>query len=134
MGRIKIYVAGPFFTIKERSILDRVISFLKTEFKNSELFIPMEHFIPDGETMNNNEWAKAVYQMDISALEQADLVIACYLGHYSDTGTAFEIGYAIAKGIKTFLYIPDGVIDVSIMPIQACSIINKIDKNNLNQK
>ena len=131
---MKIYVAGPFFNAKERSILNTVISAIKTEFKDSELFIPMEHFIPDGENISNDEWAKAVYQMDISALETSDIVIACYLGHYSDTGTAFEIGYAIAKGIKTFLYIPDGIIDVSIMPIQACSIINKIDKNNLNQK
>ena len=131
---MKIYVAGPFFNAKERSILNTVISAIKIEFKDSELFIPMEHFIPDGENISNDEWAKAVYQMDISALETSDIVIACYLGHYSDTGTAFEIGYAIAKGIKTFLYIPDGIIDVSIMPIQACSIINKIDKNNLNQK
>lgn len=131
---MKIYIAGPFFNTKERSILNTVISAIKTEFKDSELFIPMEHFIPDGENISNDEWAKAVYQMDISALERSDIVIACYLGHYSDTGTAFEIGYATAKGIKTFLYIPDGVIDVSIMPIQACSIINKIDKNNLNQK
>jgi len=131
---MKIYIAGPFFNTKERSILNTVISAIKAEFKDSELFIPMEHFIPDGENISNDEWAKAVYQMDISALETSDIVIACYLGHYSDTGTAFEIGYAIAKGIKTFLYIPDGVIDVSIMPIQACSIINKIDKNNLNQK
>ena len=131
---MKIYIAGPFFSTEERMYLNEMIQYVKSIFENSDLFIPMEHFIPNGDVMTNDDWAKAVYQMDVNALNNSDIVIACYLGHYSDTGTAFEIGYAVAKGIQTFLYIPESIINVSIMPLQGCPILNDINRNKLNQK
>ena len=52
-----IYIAGPFFTDKERDFLKIVIDTVKKYFPNEELFIPMEHFIPDGENLYHIEWA-----------------------------------------------------------------------------
>ena len=86
-----IYIAGPFFTDKERDFLKIVIDTVKKYFPNEELFIPMEHFIPDGENLSNNEWAEAVFKMDVKALNKCDRVVAAYLGLRSDTGTAWEI-------------------------------------------
>ena len=128
-----IYIAGPFFTDKERAFLKIVIESTKEIFPNEELFIPMEHFIPDGENLSNNEWAEAVFKMDVKALNKCDRVVAAYLGLRSDTGTAWEIGYAYAKGIPVDLILSPGALsgEVSIMPIQSsnCSI-----KTTLNQK
>ena len=128
-----IYIAGPFFTDEERAFLKIVIESVKEIFPNEELFIPMEHFIPNGENLSNNEWAEAVFKMDVEALNKCDRVVAAYLGLRSDTGTAWEIGYAYAKGIPVDLILSLEALsgEVSIMPIQSsnCSI-----KTTLNQK
>lgn len=128
-----IYIAGPFFTDKERAFLKIVIESAKEVFPNEEFFIPMEHFIPNGENLSNNEWAEAVFKMDVEALNKCDRVVAAYLGLRSDTGTAWEIGYAYAKGIPINLIIPSEVFkeEMSIMPIQSS---NYIFKTILNQK
>ena len=128
-----IYIAGPFFTDEERDFLKIVIESTKEFFPDEELFIPMEHFIPNGENLSNNEWAEAVFKMDIEALNKCDLVVAAYLGLYSDTGTAWEIGYAYAKGIPVNLILSPEALEgeVSIMPIQSS---NNPFKNILNQK
>ena len=128
-----IYIAGPFFTDEERAFLKIVIESVKEVFPNEELFIPMEHFIPNGENLSNNEWAEAVFKMDVEALNKCDRVVAAYLGLRSDTGTAWEIGYAYAKGIPVDLILSLEALggEVSIMPIQSsnCPI-----KTTLNQK
>ena len=128
-----IYIAGPFFTDKERAFLKIVIESAKEIFPNEELFIPMEHFIPDGENLSNNEWAEAVFKMDVEALNKCNRVIAAYSGLYSDTGTAWEIGYAYAKGIPVNLILPPEALngEVSIMPIQSS---NYFRKTKVNQK
>ena len=128
-----IYIASPFFTDEERAFLKIVIESVKEIFPNEELFIPMEHFIPNGENLSNNEWAEAVFKMDVEALNKCDRVVAAYLGLRSDTGTAWEIGYAYAKGIPVDLILSLEALggEVSIMPIQSsnCPI-----KTTLNQK
>ena len=128
-----IYIAGPFFTNKERDFLKIVIDTVKKYFPNEELFIPMEHFIPDGENLSNNEWAEAVFKMDVEALNKCNRVVAAYLGLRSDTGTAWEIGYAYARGIPVNLILSPEALEgeVSIMPIQSsiCPF-----KTKLNQK
>ena len=128
-----IYIAGPFFTDKERDFLKIVIDTVKKYFPNEELFIPMEHFIPDGENLSNNEWAEAVFKMDVKALNKCDRVVAAYLGLRSDTGTAWEIGYAYAKGIPITLVLSPEALngEVSIMPIQSS---NYFRKTKVNQK
>ena len=104
---MKIYCAGPFFNTKERKSLDRMIEVIKSVFPdNVELFIPMEHEIPDGWSLPNSIWAKKVFDMDVKAIDSCDMMIAMYTGHYSDTGTVWETGYAAAKGIPVIGYIP----------------------------
>lgn len=114
---MKIYVAGPFFNKEERSLMNKLQAHL-LEFYNPrdfEFFFPMEHFIPNGRNIENSEWAKRVYQVDTRALDSSDLVLAVYHGHYSDSGTAYEIGYAAAKGIPVGVLIVNDGIDHSLM-------------------
>ena len=128
-----IYIAGPFFTDKERAFLKTVIESVKKFFPNEELFIPMEHFISNGENLSNNEWAEAVFKMDVEALNKCNHVVAAYLGLRSDTGTAWEIGYAYAKNIPVYLILSPEALngEVSIMPIQSS---NYFRKTKVNQK
>ena len=70
----------------------------------------MEHFISDGENLSNNEWAEAVFKMKVEALNKCNRVVAAYLGLRSDTGTAWEIGYAYAKKYPCFSYTFSGSI------------------------
>ena len=128
-----IYIAGPFFTDKERTFLKIVIESAKEVFPNEEFFIPMEHFIPNGENLSNNEWAEAVFKTKVEALNKCNRVVAAYLGLRSDTGTAWEIGYAYAKNIPVSLILSPEALngEVSIMPIQSS---NYFRKTKVNQK
>jgi len=128
-----IYIAGPFFTDKERAFLKIVIESVKEICPNEEFFIPMEHFISDGENLSNNEWAEAVFKMKVEALNKCNRVVAAYLGLRSDTGTAWEIGYAYAKNIPVSLILSPEALngEVSIMPIQSS---NYFRKTKVNQK
>ena len=105
---MKIYVAGPFFNKKETYELGHMITLIRSMFaENVELFIPMEHEIPGGWDLPNSIWAKKVFDMDVRAIDESDMIIAMYTGHYSDTGTVWEMGYAHSKGIPVIGYIPD---------------------------
>ena len=109
----KIYIAGPFSTFREKSSLQKMISLVRKNFPDAELYIPMdykvpgEHQNPDGTwALKNYDWARQVYLNDLANLDSATKVFAMYAGRDSTTGTAWEIGYACALGIDTYLYIP----------------------------
>jgi nucleoside deoxyribosyltransferase len=115
MKRLNIYIAGSFTNEQSRKSLERMIEILKNKYKSSvEFFIPMEHKIEgdfqksDGTwNLSNPEWARRVYAMDTNAIDNCNVMVALYTGHFGTTGTAFEIGYAKAKKIPVILYIPE---------------------------
>ena len=61
--------------------------------------------------------------MDIAAIQDCDMVFVVYDGLYSDSGTAWEIGYAYALGKDIQMSINKGVNDMSIMPFSSARII-----------
>lgn len=128
--KTKVYIAGPFFREGERERLEKLREFFKNDefFNNYEFFFPMDHKIPGGEEMSNGEWAWNVFEMDVKALSESKLVIAIYDGHYSDTGTAWELGYAAALSIPVFLICTSFEQDNSIMPLVAANQIYQYDK------
>ncbi len=117
----QVYVAGPFFNPEERARMNRLKEYLLTQpFEEEyEFFFPMDHFIPDGENMSNKDWAEAVYYMDLNALLSSNFVIAIYDGHYSDSGTAFEIGYASANNIPCYVLFTNLDCDQSLMIVNS---------------
>lgn len=111
---MKIYIAGPFSTERERESLKHMIELVKSRYPGYSLYIPMEYKVPgdfqklDGTwNLSNDEWARKVYENDIKNLDSADLVIFMYTGHYCSSGTIWEVGYACGKGIITIIYIPE---------------------------
>lgn len=99
----KFYLAGPFFKEKERKFIEELANELRS--RGNEVYVPMEHKIENGENLPNHEWARKVFEQDVKAIDECDTVIAVYSSLYSDTGTAWECGYAYAKDKKVLINI-----------------------------
>lgn len=128
--KLKVYVAGPFFREGERERLEKLRQFFENDdfFDDYEFFFPMDHKIPGGENMPNGEWAWNVFEMDVKELATSDMVVAIYDTHYSDTGTAWELGFAFANHIPVLLLCTNLEADNSIMPLIAADRIYLFDK------
>ena len=99
MKQMKIYLASPFFNEEERGVYQAVITTLRK--KGYDLFVPAEHEITNAWELSNQAWGEAVFGVDVLAINKCDVVIALNWGMYSDSGTAWELGYAFALGKKT---------------------------------
>lgn len=116
----KIYLASPFFTEKELIVYKEVISLLR-KLKDVDVFVPMEHEIKNGFDMENNVWANKVFNTDKKALYESDYVFVLNFGMYSDSGTAWEAGYAFAMGKKVYQVCCGENCDYSLMMINGCT-------------
>jgi nucleoside 2-deoxyribosyltransferase len=90
-----IYIAGPLFCQSEREHNEKIAALC--EAQGFRTFLP--HRDAGLQDASN---AEAIYAEDLRNLEQADLIIANLDGADVDAGTAWEIGYAVARG-KTAL-------------------------------
>jgi nucleoside 2-deoxyribosyltransferase len=94
----KIYLAGPLFTIAERDFNAALARFL--EGHGFDVWLPQEH-------EPRRKTAKAIFQLDVEAIDWADLIVACMDGPDPDSGTSWECGYAFAKGKPIVCYRTD---------------------------
>lgn len=94
-----IYLAGPFFNDTEIANIEKAEEVL-TE-RGLSFFSPMRHTV-DAEP-GTTEWADGIFEMDRGEIEKADAVVAMYYGSNSDSGTAWECGYATAIGKPVIL-------------------------------
>ena len=88
-----VYLAGPFFTLNEKAFV--------TECRNILLAMGVSVFSPYHDVGEGK--AEDVAPKDINALDSCDCVFAIVDG--LDSGTLFEIGYAVAKGKKVVAYV-----------------------------
>jgi nucleoside 2-deoxyribosyltransferase len=87
----RVYLAGPFFCLKERWMVEEARSHLLG--MRLEVFSPL-HDVGPGP-------ANVVAPADLAALDRCDRVLALLDG--ADPGTLFEVGYARAKGLPVFV-------------------------------
>lgn len=90
----KVYLASPFFNETEIEIMEKVKEILIN--KGLDVFAPFEHQNKHLE-FGSKEWRKATYDGDVGGINRADIIVAIIEGNYCDSGTAWEIGNAIAK-------------------------------------
>ena len=91
---MKIYLASPFFDEVEVKRMETVRDILRE--KKLDVFVPNEHQHKELE-FGSMEWRKATFNSDVSAIDEADIVVAINSkGNYDDAGTMWEIGYAYA--------------------------------------
>lgn len=117
MIKMKIYMAGAFFRPETKSRIDSYAAGFRR--LGYDVYVPQEHTVPNAWEMSQEDWAKEVFKMDIAAIQDCDMVFVVYDGLYSDSGTAWEIGYAYALGKEIQIIVNDGVKDMSIMPFSS---------------
>ncbi|TGC08438.1 nucleoside 2-deoxyribosyltransferase [Methanolobus halotolerans] len=99
-GKKQIYLAGPLFSKAERDfnlyLRDRLVEI------GYKVFLPQE----DGEdnlSSRLEDRVRNVFINDVKGIDQSDIVLAVLDGGSDvDSGTAWEMGYAYAKGIPVF--------------------------------
>ena len=95
---MKIFIAGPLFSQAEREFNLKVDKFLRKH--GFDTFLPQREV---GELWKRirkrgREAYRIIYEGDLRGLEGADTVVAILDGPDVDSGTAFEVGYACARG------------------------------------
>lgn len=110
---MKIYLASPLFTEYEKDQVREVAAILRRW--GHDVYVPMEHQIPDAWHLPNAEWGKRVFEEDVKAIDECDCMYVLYYGLYSDSGTAWEQGYAYAKGKKVTVLNKGNAAEVSLM-------------------
>lgn len=128
-NKVKVYLASPFFNEEQIERVERVEKALEANPFVEAFFSPrkdqLEH-LPFG----SKEWAEAIYQNDVKHVQWADVIVAVldYDGDtelhgvrhgHVDSGTSFEVGYAIAAKKPVILVHEKGGI-VNLMLSQSC--------------
>ena len=123
-GRTKrmVYVAGPLFNAAERAAAEGVEAICRRA--GFQTFLPHRDA---GLLGQQGKTPAQVFRADVAGLARADLVVAILNGPTVDTGTAWEIGYAFAKGKTVIGYLDDlrahrGPDPVDVMISRSCSI------------
>jgi len=84
-----IYLAAPLFSEAERRFNSLLRDLL--EARGFQVFLPQED-------SNNSEDIHLIFRRNLSALERAEVVVAVLEGADVDSGTAWEVGYALGQG------------------------------------
>lgn len=90
---MKAYIAGPLFNDGERWYVEQVDKIARN--------LGFDTFLPhrDGkELLPANRDITAIFELDRDEIDDSDIVIANLDGIAVDDGTAWEIGYAYARG------------------------------------
>lgn len=91
---MRVYLASPFFNEKELDYYEKVLKIL--ESKDLKVYAPLKNEI-SRENKTKEQWAKQIFSKDIEEIKKADIVVMLFYGMYSDSGTAWECGYAFAN-------------------------------------
>lgn len=97
----KIYIAGPLFTVGERTILERIDEVCKKH--SNKTYLPHR----DGGIFNRIGGSVDLFRKDVSELLDAAIVIAVLNGNDVDSGTSWEIGYAFALDKRIIGFVED---------------------------
>ncbi|MDG1878556.1 MAG: nucleoside 2-deoxyribosyltransferase [Acidimicrobiales bacterium] len=89
---VHVYVAGPLFNEGERWFMEVLEA--RIAAAGASTFLP--HRDNPDKTVDN---MAEIYRNNVGAIDSADLVVANLNGIATDDGTAWEVGYAVAKGI-----------------------------------
>lgn len=121
---MKVYLASPFFNDEENKYYEEMIKILRDE--GHKVFVPKEHEIPNAWDLPNAIWGESVFAVDILGIQKCDVVVVLNHGMYSDSGTAWECGYAYALG-KDVVNVLCGEGNFSLMMLNGCNTYIKFD-------
>ena len=105
MSRL-VYIAGPLFSDAERSYLELMVEELSN---SSDLDPDADFFLPhrDGGELGKGPARNDIFELDISQVSSAEIIVALLDGQDVDSGTCIELGHAYAEGKKIFGLLTD---------------------------
>lgn len=89
---MKIYLASPFFNDEELKNVKKAEEILMK--RGFQVFSPRLNEVRNDENTQSALWSKETFMNDKRFIDWADAVVMLYYGGYSDSGTAWECGYA----------------------------------------
>ncbi len=131
---MKVYLAGPLFNQSERLFNYRIAQSLRDN--GYGVWLPQENFPA---AVESEEEKRRVFEADLNALSDCDVVVAVLDGECVDSGTAFEVGYACARGmpvvgVKTDVRVFSSSEEVNLMVEKAVKLIKTSDIQELVDK
>jgi nucleoside 2-deoxyribosyltransferase len=97
-AQMRIYLAGPLFTIPEREFNARLAEGLRD--RGHTVLLPQEFETPD-------KTPERIFADDVAAIDDADVVLANMDGPDPDSGTCWECGYAYGRRKPCLVYRTD---------------------------
>ncbi len=94
---MRLYLASPLFTQPERQWNRTLAAALATRLPGWEIVLPQD--VRLGSSYNDRSRFGELFDRTVADLSSSDLVVAVLDGADCDSGVAFEMGYARAKGI-----------------------------------
>ena len=91
----RVYLASPFFNEKEIEYVEQVEKILGE--KGLNVFSPMRNQLDEKLETGSRQWSIETFMNDLKYIKWAEIVVGIYHGNYSDSGTAWELGYAYAS-------------------------------------
>lgn len=98
---MRVYLAGPLFTLAERRFMAHLRDRLEALPGVSPLW-PGDLFVDDDLAGLGQAAKEHIFRGCVTALESCDLVAAVLDGPSVDDGTAWEAGYAYARGLPVW--------------------------------
>ena len=100
---MKIYLAGPCDS-ENRSLMVNIKKCVINNFNsNDEVYCPWELKIENAWDLTQEQWATEVFNKDIEAIYNCDIMIMISCGRKSTAGVNWEQGFAYALGKKIFV-------------------------------
>ncbi|HEY58550.1 MAG TPA: nucleoside 2-deoxyribosyltransferase [Anaerolineae bacterium] len=96
-----VYLAGPLFTPGDRWYLERLDALCRD--LGYATYLPHR----DAGLADRSQGTRFFFLRDLEALQRIHLVVAVLHGTDVDSGTAWEMGYAYAKGIPVLGVVED---------------------------
>lgn len=122
---MKIYLAASLFTRLERTWNRSLAEALAGAMPSLEIVLPQDFATRYKETDARHNGA--LFRMCVEGIDTADAVVALFEGDEIDSGTAWEVGYAYAKGkpvigVRTD-FRPGAEHGVNVMLSRACRFL-----------
>lgn len=121
---MKIYLASPLFNEEEINNIAKTETILRE--LGHTVFSPREHEVRD-ETVGTHAWSLSTFNNDRRYIDWCDAMVMLYYAGYSDSGTAWECGYAYGTH-KPVIVVHCGP-DSNLMVHEGCHTnLNSIDE------
>ncbi|HOX08073.1 MAG TPA: nucleoside 2-deoxyribosyltransferase [Planctomycetota bacterium] len=93
----RIYLSAPLFTQAQRQWNRRLAAALAEALSGATVLLPQDFRVED--RYNDPRTFASIYRQCTEAIAGADALVAVFDGPDADSGTAFEVGFAAARGV-----------------------------------